>query len=129
MRNLERVAAAVEARGEGLVSKRNVESAKKRVIGQCIKQVSLRGVDFEADVLNLQQAIPAWVDSSEDIGLLFKTAAEEYPGPWRLILGFDEFDPGKALGGFHNRKVMNLHMTFAEFGRTAMFQNLSLIHI
>lgn len=125
-RTLEKVAAAVEARGDGgdaSVKRNGLSKAKTRLLGDCIKQVRVEGTDLEAEVLDLQHVIPMWMNSSEDMMRLFGKAAEECPGPWRLVLGFDEFDPGKALGGFHMRKVMNLHMTFAEFGRAAGSQD------
>jgi hypothetical protein len=43
--------------------------------------------------------------------------------PWSLVVAFDEFTPGAQLTGKHLRKVMNVHVTFMELGRTALASN------
>jgi hypothetical protein len=78
-----------------------------------------------------------------DIGLLLHHLVSNRPGmqavyasaiaakppsmenPWSLIVAFDEFTPGAQLTGKHLRKVMNVHVTFLELGRTALSSSIA----
>ena len=55
---------------------------------------------------------------------MLKNAFDEHPcshdAPWGIIVGFDEFAPGNKLKIDNGRKVMNVSLSFVEFGQSVL---------
>ena len=106
---------------DGPVTRRHLQAAQGRLLEPCIRTLRVRGTELDVEVLDLQRAVTTWLQHSEEARQLWSRSVASASGePWRMVLGWDEFDPGKALIGFHSRKVMLLDATFLEFGRKAL---------
>lgn len=117
-----RICERLAKKGGHGVTRWQIAGAKSRLLDGCCKTLRVKNTALDVIALDLQRAIPMWLEHSEDARRLWGRAVASAPAgePWRLLLGYDEFDPGKALLGFHSRKVMLLDATFLEFGRKAL---------
>ena len=60
------------------------------------------------------------LSKSQDLAETYKAKLAEKPGPWHIIVGFDEHIPGDKLKTKNRRKCMVLAFNFAELGEEVL---------
>ena len=79
------------------------------------ESLNLRRVEFQAYHRELLESLGHEITLELDDGSEFKWQLL-HPGPWSIVIGFDEFVPGSKLNLLNHRKCMVLSFSFLELG-------------
>ena len=77
--------------------------------------------EFADPYLLVQRAL----QESPSLRGAYARAAAANPGPWSLVIGFDEFVPGSKLKLDNRKKLMNVGFNFIELGSDVLSSDMS----
>ena len=94
----------------------------------CTETLNLKnGGRFEWCLADPSKLIQYTLQVSPRLQNLYRLALHDKPcspdKPWRIIIGYDEFTPGKLQFGDQCKKTMCLYFNFVELGRAALAQD------
>jgi hypothetical protein len=74
------------------------------------------GGSFKFEFYDPVRLVQHVIDHSPALKTLYAEKLEERPGPWRIVLGFDEQTPGSKVNHDNKRKNMCVMFNFLELG-------------
>jgi hypothetical protein len=104
----------------------------RRTIGRALKsafkkvawtqEVQMKeGVAWEWELCDPCKLVRHMLDGSARLQNTFAQCALAHPGPWHIVVAFDEFDTGDSTNHEHERKLMCLSFSFLEFGKERLW--------